>query len=216
MLASISHDLRTPITRMRLRAEYIENPDTKTKFVRDLDQMEAMVGGCLDYLRGVPQHVMVVLDLASLLQAVADQFADVGAHARYDGPDHVTVFGSPDDLERAFSNLLDNSVKYAESPEIRLFESGGEAIVEVADRGPGIPLEKREFMLEPFERGDIGTPANAKEGFGLGLAIARAIVETHGGRLALNERAGGGLVARVSLPKVAAGHNEIIEQTEAS
>ncbi|MEK4031630.1 ATP-binding protein [Methylocystis sp. IM2] len=77
-------------------------------------------------------------------------------------------------------------------------------------------MEKREFMLEPFERGDIGTPANAKEGFGLGLAIARAIVETHGGRLALNERAGGGLVARVSLPKVAAGHNEIIEQTEAS
>lgn len=203
MLASISHDLRTPITRMRLRAEYIENGDTKTKLMRDLDQMDAMVGGCLDYLRGVPQQEMVVLDLASLLQTVADHFADVGAYARYDGLAHVSVFGSPDDLQRAFSNLIDNAVKYAESPEIRLFEMDGEAIVEVVDRGPGIPLEKREFMLEPFERGETGTSPNTKEGFGLGLAIARAIIEAHGGRLALNERAGGGLVARVALPKVA-------------
>ncbi len=209
MLASISHDLRTPITRMRLRAEYIENRDTRLKLMRDLDQMEAMVGSCLDYLRGVPQQEMVVLDLASLLQAVADQFTDMGSYARYYGPDHVTAFGSPDDLERAFSNLIDNAVKYAESPEIRLFETNDEAIVEVVDRGPGIPPEKREFMLEPFERGDIATSPNAKDGFGLGLAIARAIVEAHGGRLALNERAGGGLVARVSLPKVAASQKEI-------
>ncbi|MGJ0507593.1 MAG: ATP-binding protein [Methylocystis sp.] len=203
MLASISHDLRTPITRMRLRAEYIENAETKVKLMRDLDQMQAMVGGCLDYLRGVPQQEMVALDLASLLQAIADQFADVGAAARYDGPDHVNVLGSPDDLGRAFSNLIDNAVKYAESPEIRLLQTDTEATVEVVDRGPGIPLEKREIMLEPFERGDIGTPSSAYDGFGLGLAIARAIVEAHGGRLTLNERAGGGLVARVSLPILA-------------
>ena len=201
MLASISHDLRTPITRMRLRAEYLESSDVKTKLMRDLDQMEAMVHTCLDYLRGVPQQEMVALDLASLLQAVVDQFADVGVDALYDGTDHVNVVGSPDDLERAFSNLLDNAVKYGESPEVRLFERYGEAVVEVIDRGPGIPAEKRESMLEPFARGDGGESSNPKAGFGLGLAIARAIVGAHGGRLALDERAGGGLVARVSLPK---------------
>lgn len=201
MLASISHDLRTPITRMRLRAEYIENSDTKTKLVRDLDQMDAMVSGCLDYLRGVPRQEMVVLDLASLLQAVADQFVDAGADVRYHGAAHVNVFGSPDDLVRAFSNLADNAVKYAECPEIQLFKRDGKAVVEVVDRGPGIPLEKREAMLQPFERGDVGESWNKKDGFGLGLAIARAIVEAHGGQLRLDERASGGLVARVSLPE---------------
>lgn len=201
MLTSVSHDLRTPITRMRLRAEYIESSDTKVKLLRDLDQMEAMVRGCLDYLRGGFQQDVVALDLASLLQAVVDQFVDVGANARYDGIDHLNVLGSPDDLERAFSNLLDNAVKYGESPEVRLLENDEAAVVEVVDRGPGIPQEQRESMLEPFERGDVGASSNANEGFGLGLAIARAIVEAHGGRLTLDERTGGGLIARVSLAK---------------
>ncbi|MGJ0620242.1 MAG: ATP-binding protein [Methylocystis sp.] len=201
MLTSVSHDLRTPITRMRLRAEFIEGNETKAKLLRDLDQMEAMVRGCLDYLRGGFQQEVVTLDLASLLQAVVDQFCDVGADARYEGLDHVSVLGSPDDLERAFSNLIDNSVRYGKSPEVRLLESDGAAVVEVVDKGPGIPQEKREAMLEPFERGDAGASLSAKEGFGLGLAIARAIVEAHGGRLTLDERAGGGLIARVSLPK---------------
>jgi signal transduction histidine kinase len=203
MLTSVSHDLRTPITRMRLRAEYIESSETKAKLLRDLDQMEAMVGGCLDYLRGGFQQEMAPLDLASLLQSVADEFVDVGADVRYDGVDHVIVLGSPDDLQRAFSNLIDNSVKYGESPEVRLLESDEAAVVEVVDKGPGIPQEKRETMLEPFERGDLGSSSNASEGFGLGLAIARAIVEAHGGRLTLDERTGGGLIARVSLPKAA-------------
>lgn len=202
MLTSVSHDLRTPITRMRLRAEYIYNSDTKAKLLRDLDQMEAMVGGCLDYLRGGLRQEAVALDLASLLQAIVDEFVDVGADARYEGLDHVNVLGSPDDLERAFSNLIDNAVKYGESPEVRLSESDKAAVVEVVDKGPGIPPERRELMLQPFERGDAGASLNANEGFGLGLAIARAIVEGHGGRLTLDERTGGGLIARVSLPKV--------------
>jgi len=201
MLTSVSHDLRTPITRMRLRAEYIENGDTKAKLLRDLDQMEAMVGGCLDYLRGGFQQEAAPLDLGSLLQAVVDQFVDVGADARYHGVDDVLVLGSPDDLERAFSNLIDNAVKYGESPEIRLLENDEAAIVEVVDRGPGIPPEKRELMLEPFARGDLSVSSNANDGFGLGLAIARAIVEAHCGRLTLDQRTGGGLVARVILPK---------------
>lgn len=202
MLAAVSHDLRTPITRMRLRAEYLENGDTKAKLQRDLDQMEAMVGGCLAYLRGGAQQEMVLLDLASLLQAVVDQFIDVGSHVRYSERNRINVRGNPDDLDRVFSNLLDNAVKYAANPEIRLFELDGDAIVEVIDSGPGIPLDQREAMLEPFERGNVDTTAHAEEGFGLGLAIARAIVEAHGGRLVLDERVGGGLIARVFLPKV--------------
>ncbi|WP_246721969.1 ATP-binding protein [Methylosinus sp. H3A] len=202
MLAAVSHDLRTPITRMRLRAEYLETGDTKAKLVRDLDQMEAMVCGCLTYLRGGAQQEMVVLDLASLLQPVVDQFTDLGSIVRYNERSHISVRGNPDDLDRAFSNLLDNAVKYAENPEIELFERDGDAVVEVSDRGPGIPSDQREAMLEPFERGCADTTAHAEEGFGLGLAIARAIVEAHGGRLVLDERVGGGLIARVSLPKI--------------
>ncbi|ARN82209.1 ATP-binding protein [Methylocystis bryophila] len=202
MLAAVSHDLRTPITRMRLRAEHIENGDTKTKLLRDLDQMEAMVSGCLDYLRGGSRQETVLFDLATLLQAVVDQFTDLGADARYDGVDHTNVMGNPDDFERAFSNLLDNAVKYASSPEIKLFEKDGWTVVEVVDKGSGIPAEKREAMLEPFERGGVNASSHAREGFGLGLAITRAIVESHGGRLELDERAGGGLVARVFLPTV--------------
>lgn len=200
MLAAVSHDLRTPITRMRLRAEYIGNGDLKTKMLRDLDQMDLMVSACLAYLRGGVQQEMMVFDLASLLQTVVDQFVDVGGKVRYCGADHSILRGSPEDLERAFSNLVDNAVKYAGSAEIRLSEGNRFTIIEVVDEGPGIPLEKRQEMLEPFERGNNDAAPNAREGFGLGLAIARAIIEAHGGRLELDERIGGGLVARAILP----------------
>ena len=116
--------------------------------------------------------------------------------------DPINVLGNPDDLERAFSNLVDNAVKYARSPEIKLFEKEGRMVVEVVDKGSDIPFEKREAMLEPFERGGVDASPHAREGFGLGLAITRGIVESRGGRLELDKRAGGSLVARVFPPTV--------------
>jgi len=206
-LAAVSHDLRTPITRLRLRAEFVSETDLRRKLLRDLDQMEAMVESCLSYLRGGAQRDCVDFDLVSLLQTIVDQFVDMGADVHFDGSGHVVLQGGPEDLERAFSNLVDNAVKYADSAEVSLRESGGVAIIEVSDRGAGIPEQRRAAMLEPFERGVAENARKVRPGFGLGLAISRAIVEAHGGRLELDARAGGGLVARVILPIRAAETN---------
>ena len=200
MLAAVSHDLRTPITRMRLRAEYIEDGETKAKILRDLEQMHAMVGACLSYLRGGAPQEFQALDLASQLHTVVDQFVDVGANVRFDCAGEFIIHGHADELERAFCNLVDNAVKFAGGAEIAVTKSGEKAIVEVADHGPGIPTEKKRAMLEPFQRGSENPTLDSDEGFGLGLAIARAIVEAHGGRLELADREGGGLLARATLP----------------
>lgn len=200
MLAAVSHDLRTPITRMRLRAEYIEDGETKAKILRDLEQMHAMVGACLSYLRGGASQEFLALDLASQLHTIVDQFVDVGANVRFDGAGEFIVHGHADELERAFCNLVDNAVKFAGGAEIAITKNGEKAIVEVADHGPGIPAGKKKAMLQPFQRGSENPTLDSDEGFGLGLAIARAIVEAHGGRLELADRKGGGLLARATLP----------------
>jgi signal transduction histidine kinase len=200
MLAAVSHDLRTPITRMRLRAEYIEDGETKAKILRDLEQMHAMVGACLSYLRGGAPQEFQALDLASQLHTIVDQFVDVGANVRFEGAGEFIIHGNADELERAFCNLVDNAVKFAGGAEIAIIKNGQKAIVEVADHGPGIPPGKKKAMLQPFQRGSENPTLDSDEGFGLGLAIARAIVEAHGGRLELADRKGGGLLARATLP----------------
>ena len=204
MLAAVSHDLRTPITRMRLHAEFLGDAEAKTKILRDLEQMDAMVHACLTYLRGGARREVSVVDLASLLQTIADQFAEIGADVTFSGTsDRLAISANPDDLSRAFSNLVDNAVKFGDVAEIDLTSDGTTAIVEVRDRGPGIPAAMRSTILEPFERGDDSRRKSGKEGFGLGLAITRAIVGNHGGTLELCDRAGGGLAVRVTLPIVA-------------
>ena len=204
MLAAVSHDLRTPITRMRLHAEFLDDAEAKTKILRDLEQMDAMVHACLTYLRGSARREVSIVDLTSLLQTIADQFAEIGAEVPFSGPaERLAISANPDDLSRAFSNLVDNAIKFGGVAEIGLTRNGGAAIVEVRDRGPGIPPALRSAMLEPFERGDESRRKQAKDGFGLGLAITRAIVDSHGGTLELMNRAEGGLTVRITLPTVA-------------
>jgi len=201
MLAAVSHDLRTPITRMRLRAEFIEDGEARAKLLRDLDQMDGMVHSCLSFLRGGARQAFTRVDMASLLSTVADQFADTGADVRFGGGAHLVVNGNPDDLERAFSNLADNAVKFAGGAMIALSAMENVVVVEIVDTGPGIPADARQAMLAPFERGDPSRQHGPSQGFGLGLSIAQAIVEAHGGKLELDERVGGGLLARVVLPR---------------
>jgi signal transduction histidine kinase len=200
MLAAVSHDLRTPITRMRLRAEFIEDVEAKAKILRDLDQMLAMVRACLSYLRDGARQEFMPFDLTTLLHTVVDQSVDLGADVQFAGESEIIVNGNPDELERAFSNLVDNAVKFAGKAELAVVMRGETVAIEVADHGPGIPPETRQAMLEPFRRGSENPTLNTKEGFGLGLAIARAIFTAHHGRLELCDREGGGLVARVELP----------------
>ncbi len=211
MLAAISHDLRTPITRLRLRAEFIEDERAREMTLRDLDQMNGLVESALSYVRdgqGAPgEGQTTLIDLASVVQTVCDGFSDVGAAVSLERTRHVLVRGRPDDLQRAITNLVDNAVKYGGGARLVMGPAGSGdhpgVAVEVIDDGPGIPDTERSAMLQPFVRGDRARNLDAASGFGLGLSIVLAIVEGHGGRLTLENRPGGGFCARIELPLAA-------------
>jgi signal transduction histidine kinase len=201
MLAAISHDLRTPITRMRLRSEFIEDDAHRSRMLRDLDQMRSMLESVLSFLRNDRKlESMTLLDVASTLQLVTDQFADMGHKVTYDGPEHAMATVRPDDLHRSITNLVENAVRFGAEATIRLKVSPGTVMIEVEDDGPGISDARKEFMLEPFVRGDDARNMDETGGFGLGLSIARTIVLAHGGELSLNDRQPHGLIVRIQLP----------------
>ena len=201
MLAAISHDLRTPITRLRLRSEFIEDDAQRGQMLRDLDQMRSMLEAVLSFLRNDSKlESMTLIDLASTLQLVTDQFTDMGCKVNYDGPGHAMVTARPDDLHRAVTNLVENAVKFAPQATIRLKNSPRAVTIEVEDNGPGISDARKDIMLEPFVRGDDARNMDEAAGFGLGLSIARAIVLAHGGELTLNDRKPHGLIVRIELP----------------
>ena len=201
MLAAISHDLRTPITRLRLRSEFIEDDAHRGQMLRDLDQMRSMLEAVLSFLRNDSKlESMTLIDIASTLQLVTDQFADMGSKVCYDGPRHAMVTARPDDLHRAVTNLVENAVKFAPQATVRLKISQRAVTIEVEDDGPGISDARKDIMLEPFVRGDDARNMDEAAGFGLGLSIARAIVLAHGGELTLNDRQPHGLIVRIELP----------------
>ena len=206
MLAAISHDLRTPITRLRLRAEFIEDDAARAATLRDLDQMNGLVEAALSFVRDgqardTGSHGLV--DLASVVQTVCDDFSDIGAPVSVGRSRHVLVRGRTEELQRAVTNLVDNAVKYGGRAEVRMEPSERGVRVCVLDPGPGIPDAEREAMLQPFVRGDRARNLNAASGFGLGLSIVQAIIEAHHGRLILENRREGGLCAAIELPLAA-------------
>ena len=201
MLAAISHDLRTPITRMRLRSEFIEDDIHRRHMLVDLDQMRTMLESVLSFLRNDRKlEPMTLVDIASTLQLVTDQFADMGHKVAYDGPEHAMATVRPDDLYRTITNLVENAVRFGAESTIRLRMEPDRVTIDVEDNGPGISDERKSVMLEPFVRGDDARNMDEATGFGLGLSIARGIVQAHGGQLSLNDRHPHGLIVRVQLP----------------
>ncbi len=201
MLAAISHDLRTPITRMRLRSEFIEDEGHRSRMLRDLDQMRSMLESVLSFLRNDRKlESMTLVDIASTLQLITDQFTDMGHKVGYDGPEHAMATARPDDLHRSVTNLVENAVRFGAEATIRLIASPDVMTIEVEDDGPGISDARKEVMLEPFVRGDDARNMDEASGFGLGLSIARSIVLAHGGELSLNDRQPHGLIVRIRLP----------------
>jgi signal transduction histidine kinase len=201
MLAAISHDLRTPITRMRLRSEFIEDDMQRRRMLEDLDQMRSMLEQVLFFLRN--DHKLespTLVDVASTLQLVADQFADTGHAVAYDGPEHATAMVRPDDLHRSVTNLVENAVRFGAEVTIRLRVSPDTVMIEIEDDGLGISDARKELVLEPFVRGDDARNMDEAAGFGLGLSIVRSIVLAHGGELSLNDRQPHGLIVRIQLP----------------
>jgi signal transduction histidine kinase len=201
MLAAISHDLRTPITRMRLRSEFIEDDVHRSRMLSDLDQMRSMLESVLSFLRNDRKlESMTLVDIAITLELVTDQFADMGHRVAYDGPAHAMATVRPDDLHRSVTNLVENAVRFGASATIRLGVSSDTVTIEVEDDGPGISDARKEVVVEPFVRGDDARNMDEAAGFGLGLSIARAIVLAHGGELSLNDRQPHGLIVRIELP----------------
>ncbi len=205
MLTAIGHDLRTPITRLKLRAEWMDDEEQQRKMLADLDEMEAMVAATLAFGRDdANAEAPAALDLAELLRTIVDEATDArpdGAEqARYAGPDHQVVSARPVALKRALSNLVQNAVKYGAAAHVSLSPpQAGTVRILVEDDGPGIPQSELERVFEPFHRLE---PSRNREtgGTGLGLPIARNIVRAHGGDVTLSNRGNGGLKALVTLP----------------
>lgn len=212
MLAAISHDLRTPITRMRLRSEFIDDEAQRDRMSADLDQMRSMLDSVLSFLRNDRKlEVMTLVDIATVLQLIADQFTDMGHNVTYVGPVHAMAMARPDDIRRGITNLVENAVRFASSTTVKLTTWQGQAIIDVDDDGPGISETQKGKVLEPFVRGDDARNMDEVSGFGLGLSIARAIALAHGGVLSLHDLAPRGLRARMQFPL-----NESVQFRQAS
>ena len=200
MLAAISHDLRTPITRLRLRSEFIEDENHRSKMLRDLDQMRTMLDSVLSFLRNErASEAMTLTDIATTLQLIADQFADTGQAVTYHGPSHAMAMARPDDLQRAVTNLVENAIRFGGGTKIHLTTLDHSLIIDVEDDGPGISDAQKEAVLQPFARGDLARNMDESAGFGLGLSIARAVALAHGGEISLRNRDPHGLIVRISL-----------------
>ena len=201
MFAAVSHDLRTPITRLRLRSEFIDDPALRAQLLDELAHMNTMVESILVYLRGGnPREPATAIDIAIGVQTICDQFADLGRNVAYDGPDHLAIEAHPEELRRAITNLVDNAVRHGARVTVRLAAAAAAVVIAVEDDGPGILDADKESMQQPFVRGDAARGMNDNGGFGLGLSIARAAVAAHGGTLELIDRAPSGLIARITLP----------------
>jgi signal transduction histidine kinase len=200
MLAAISHDLRAPLTRMRLRGEFVEDAEQQSKLFRDVDEMQAMINSALDFFRDDARlEPATAFDLAQLLLTVVDDFKDAGGEVAYEGPARLVYIGRPIGLKRALTNLVDNAIKYGDQAGVHLKVERDRVRIEVVDRGPGIASEYQEQVFAPFFRIE-GSRNKNTGGVGLGLPSARAAVLEHGGSLTLRNRSAGGLAVRVVLP----------------
>lgn len=200
MLAAMSHDFRTPLTRLRLRAEYLSDDAQKEKMLRDIADMEQMIANTLRYIRdGVAGESRETVDFVSML---TDLCLDMGLEPpefRLQGARGLRIACAPVSMRRAFTNLLENAVAYADGAQIRVECRNDRVLVEIIDHGPGIPQAEYENVFRPYYRLE---PSRSRQtgGTGLGLAIARSIIRAHGGDIVLHPATGGGLLVRVDLP----------------
>jgi signal transduction histidine kinase len=200
MLAAISHDLRAPLTRMRLRGEFIEDPELQAKMFKDVDEMQAMVDAALQFFRDDARlEQATAFDLGGLLLTAIDDFKDAGVDVGYSGPQRCVYVGRPIGIKRVVVNLLDNAVKYGREPAIQLTVDAEQIVIRVLDRGPGIAEHLQEQVFEPYFRIE-GSRNKDTGGVGLGLPAARAIVLEQGGSMSLSNRPVGGLEVKVTLP----------------
>jgi two-component system osmolarity sensor histidine kinase EnvZ len=202
LLAGISHDLRTPLARLRLGLELGAGDDMRGGMVADIEEMDRIIGQFLEFARDDATSELAVLDLDDVVRASVDRYAQLGKDVRFIAGHAGRLPLRPTAMSRLCSNLIDNALAYGASPvEVSTKCDGRVAVLEVADRGPGIPPGDAERLKQPFTRAtDSRTREDGAVGAGLGLAIVDRISRLHGGTFDLLPRAGGGTIARVTLP----------------
>jgi signal transduction histidine kinase len=199
-LAAVGHDLRTPLARMQLRTDAIDDPAVRRAFETDVAEMEAMVGSVLSYLAGDDDpEPDARMDVAVMAATIVDNAADRGGDAIYVGEDHLEAWVKPVSLKRAIGNLVENALHYGQCARVTVLQDGDLLVIRVDDDGPGIPEDRLDEVLHPFSRLDPARARNTK-GIGLGLAIVERAAVAHGGEINLANRPEGGLRAELRLP----------------
>lgn len=205
MLTAIGHDLRTPITRLRLRAEFVDDEELRRKIIADLDELQSMVTATLAFGRDITSDEPVsTIDLAELVRTILDEASDLHADKAerilYTGPGHLPIRARPMALKRALTNLVNNALAYGGNAAVGLTPPhDGMVMLTIDDDGPGLPIGEIDRMFQPFQR--LEASRNKETGgMGLGLPIARNILRAHGGDVSLANRPTGGARASVVLP----------------
>jgi len=200
-LLAVGHDLRTPLARLQLRLDGARiDETTREEMAADIDEMAGLLASLQAYIEaGREQGPAEAIDLAAMIRAQIDDAADLGFDAVYDGPDSLEMRAHAPGIRRVIANLVQNALRYAGNAEVGLAREPRGIVLTVADRGPGIPADRLEDVVEPFTRLDEARERNS-QGMGLGLAIVERVVQAEGGQLTLANRDGGGLIATIVLP----------------
>lgn len=200
ILTAVSHDLKTPLTRLRLRLDLLDDEEVKNKIQNDLDDMEKMVTATLDFMRGSESKEEIrQIDMMALLESIQGDFNDSGHLVKFDGELMNTFSGKPLALKRCIINLVENGIRYGGKVDIKLKDYKNELAIIICDNGPGIPEELHEKVFLPFYRLE-SSRAKHTGGTGLGLGIARNIARSHGGDISLSNQESGGLCVTLRLP----------------
>jgi len=204
MLTALSHDLKTPLTRMRLRTELLDDDEQRTHFEADLKEMETMVTQTLEFMRGLGgSEPAASVDLNALIKSLQSDNAAMGRVFTLEGKFGAPIIGVASLLKRCLSNLIDNAVLYGGQVTVHIEDSASQIEIHILDRGPGIPETELEKVFEPFHRLE-GSRSRATGGTGLGLGIARNIARAYGGDVVLCNRPDGGLDTMLTLPRQSA------------
>jgi signal transduction histidine kinase len=200
MVAAITHDVRTPLTRLRLRADFVDDSEQRARMIADIDEIETMTRSVLAFASDTAEpEPRAALDIVSLLETISDETPGASLELPAAEPARLPYAAQPTAMRRCISNLVDNAIKYGKRARLSLDVRPGAIHIVVADDGPGIPEGDRETVFRPFRR--LETSRNRDTGgTGLGLTIARSVARAHGGDVILSNRPEGGLTAEIVLP----------------
>ncbi len=200
LLSAVGHDLRTPITAMRISTEFVDDAETRERLEKNLTELQELTEAVLDAARGAGWEQMRKIDLAALIESLCADLEEMGKPVTWSAHDAAPFTCRPNELRRAVRNLVENAIAYGKTADVHLTASPEAYVIVVEDTGPGIPEADRARVFEPFVRLETSRSMETG-GSGLGLTLVKAIAEGHGGSIALEDRAEGGLRARLTLPR---------------